>query len=236
MDTAHAKPSPHVDLAITGMTCAACAARVEKVLNRLPGVTASVNFATETARVDTAAVGVAPEALITAVEKAGYGAHLKSAQSRDDEKHRHLETYRGEFNRFVISALLTLPFIAQMVAMLFGKHDLLAPWLQFALATPVQFWIGKRFYIGAWNSLRGGGANMDVLIALGTSMAYGYSVAVVVWALPHHVYFEASATVITLVLLGKVLEMRARTKASSAIESLLRLQPKTDGGTQRRAC
>ncbi len=227
MDTAHAKPPPHVDLAITGMTCAACAARVEKVLNRLPGVTASVNFATETARVDTAAVGVAPEALITAVEKAGYGAHLKSAQSRDDEKHRHLETYRGEFNRFVISALLTLPFIAQMVAMLFGKHDLLAPWLQFALATPVQFWIGKRFYIGAWNSLRGGGANMDVLIALGTSMAYGYSVAVVVWALPHHVYFEASATVITLVLLGKVLEMRARTKASSAIESLLRLQPKT---------
>ena len=228
MDTAASKPQPHIDLAITGMTCAACAARVEKVLNRLPGVNASVNFATETARVDTTSAGVAYDALIRAVKKAGYGVQLKSAQSRDDVKRQHLEAYRGEWHRLVIAALLTLPFLAQMIGMLTGAaHDLLALWLQFALATPVQFWIGKRFYIGAWRSLRGGGANMDVLIALGTSMAYGYSVAVMVWALPHHIYFEASTTVITLVLLGKVLELRARARASSAIEELMRLQPKT---------
>ncbi|MEQ1776690.1 MAG: heavy metal translocating P-type ATPase [Burkholderiales bacterium] len=227
MHTATPNPKPHIDLAITGMTCAACAARVEKVLNRLPGVTASVNFATETARVDATSATAALDTLIKAVEKAGYGAHLKTAQSRDDEKRQHVEAYHGEFNRFVISALLTLPFMAQMVAMLFGKHDWLPLWLQFALATPVQFWIGKRFYAGAWNALRGGGANMDVLVALGTSMAYLFSAVVMIGALPHHVYFEASATVITLVLLGKVLEMRARAKASSAIEALIRLQPKT---------
>jgi Cu+-exporting ATPase len=204
---------------------------VEKVLNRIPGVTASVNFATETARVaaSTAAVAtIAPDTLIRAVEKAGYGAHVKTVQTRDDEKGQHVAAYRSEWHRFVISALLTLPFIAQMVAMLGGAaHDLLPLWLQFALATPVQFWIGKRFYVGAWHALRGGSANMDVLVALGTTMAYGYSVAVTGLGFAHHVYFEASATVITLVLLGKVLEMRARARASSAIEDLMRLQPKT---------
>jgi len=219
-----------MDLAITGMTCAACAARVEKVLNRLPGVTASVNFATETARVNTASARLEPEVLIQAVERAGYGAHVKTEQSREDEKRQHVEAYRAEWNRFVVAAVLTSPFAVQMAGMLAGRHDLLPLWLQFALATPVQFWIGKRFYVGAWHSLRGGGANMDVLVALGTSMAYGYSVAVLLGALHHghaHVYFEASATVITLVLLGKVLEMRARAKASSAIEELMRLQPQT---------
>jgi Cu+-exporting ATPase len=225
MDTT-AAPKSQIDLAVTGMTCAACAARIEKVLNRLPGVTASVNFASETARVDYAPA-TTPDALIRAVEKAGYGAHLKSEQSREEEKRLHIEAYRGEFKRFVISALLTLPFMAQMIAMLLGKHELLPLWLQFALATPVQFWIGKRFYVGAYHTLRGGGANMDVLVALGTSMAWLYSAVVMALALPHHVYFEASATVITLVLLGKVLEMRARAKASSAIEALLNLQPKT---------
>lgn len=219
--------SPHVDLALTGMTCAACAARIEKVLNRLPGVTASVNFASETARVDYPAAGVTPDALIKAVEKAGYGAQVKTAASRDNEKRLHDAAYQAEFRRFVIAALLTLPFMAQMVAMLLGRHDWLPLWLQCALATPVQFWAGWRFYQGAWHALRGGTANMDVLVALGTSMAYGYSLAVWLLPLPLHVYFEASAMVITLVLLGKVLEMRARAKASSAIEELLRLQPKT---------
>ena len=208
------------------MTCAACAARIEKVLNRLPGVTASVNFASETARVDYAPA-TTPDTLIRAVEKAGYGAHVKSEQSREDEKRQHAEAYRAEWRRFVIAALLTLPFTAQMVTMSLGKHDLLPLWLQLVLATPVQFWIGKRFYVGAWHALRGGGENMDVLVALGTSMAFLYSAAVVFLNLKHHVYFEASAVVITLVLLGKLLELRARAKASSAIEGLLRLQPKT---------
>ncbi len=225
MDAAAHTPQ-HTDLALTGMTCAACAARIEKVLNRLPGVSASVNFASETARVDYAP-GTTAETLIHAVEKAGYGAHVKSEQSREDEKRLHAEAYHAEWRRFAFSALLTLPFMTQMIAMLFSKHDLLPLWLQFALATPVQFWIGKRFYVGAWHALRGGGANMDVLIALGTSMAWLYSTVVLLLGLKHHVYFEASATVITLVLLGKLLEMRARAKASSAIEALLNLQPKT---------
>ncbi len=230
MTAALTQPPPHIDLAITGMTCAACAARIEKVLNRLPGVTASVNFATESARVAVASpesAPIVPDTLIKAVEKAGYGAHLKTALSRDDEKRQHVEAYEREWRRFLIAAALTAPFLAQMIGMATGRHDLLPLWLQFALATPVQFWIGQRFYTGAWHSLRGGGANMDVLVALGTTMAYGYSAVVMVWSLPHHVYFEASATVITLVLLGKLLEMRARARASSAIEDLMRLQPKT---------
>jgi P-type Cu+ transporter len=108
-----------------------------------------------------------------------------------------------------------------------ATHELLPPWVQLALATPVQFWIGWRFYAGAWHALRGGGANMDVLIALGTTMAYVYSAAVVVLRLPLHLYFEASTAIITLILMGKILEMRARSRASAAIEELIKLQPKT---------
>ena len=113
---------------------------------------------------------------------------------------------------------------------LFGAAhaDLLPRWLQLALATPVQFWIGRRFYVGAWNALRGGGANMDVLVVLGTTMAYAFSAVVTVFGLhDQHVYFEASAAVITLVLLGKLLEARAKAGTSAALEGLLRLQPKT---------
>ncbi len=226
MDTVPSTPPLHTDLTLTGMTCAACAARIEKVLNRLPGVTASVNFASETARVAYAPTTTLAM-LLHVVEKAGYGAHVTSAASRDQAKRMHADAYRADWQRFVISALLTLPFVAQMVAMLWGQHDLLPLWWQFALATPVQFWIGSRFYTGAWHALRGGGANMDVLVALGTTMAWLYSAVVLMLGLKHHVYFEASAMVITLVLLGKVLETRARAKASSAIEALLNLQPKT---------
>ncbi len=109
-----------------------------------------------------------------------------------------------------------------------AHHDVLPRWLQLALATPVQFWIGRRFYVGAFNALRGGGANMDVLVALGTSMAYFYSLVVtLLGSTEHHVYFEASATIITLVLMGKLLEARAKAKTSAAIEALVQLQPQT---------
>lgn len=229
MDTAvHNTPAqPHLDLAVTGMTCAACAARIEKVLNRVPGVHASVNFAAETARIEYAPGSVTSEALIRVVEKAGYGAQVKTAATRGDELKRHADAYHRDWRRLVIAAALTAPFALQMIGMAFGTHDLLPPWLQFVLATPVQFWIGARFYVGAWHALRGGSANMDVLVALGTSMAYLYSTVVLFLGTQHHVYFEASATVITLVLLGKILEARARAKASSAIEELMRLQPQT---------
>ena len=216
------------DLTITGMTCAACAARVEKVLNRLPGVSATVNFAAESARVAYDAGATTPEVLIKTVEKAGYGAHLKTAASRGDHHTQQEASLHAENRRFIMAAVLTLPFVLQMVMMFTSDaHTLLPLWLQFALATPVQFWAGARFYSGAWHALRGGAANMDVLVALGTTMAWGWSTAVYAAGLPHHVYFEASASVITLVLLGKLLELKARARASSAITELLRLAPAT---------
>src|SRR5581483_11160723 len=128
--------------------------------------------------------------------------------------------------RFWISAALTLPLLAQMLWMFGGTHEVLPRWLQMTLATPVQFWVGWRFYRGAWNALRGGGANMDVLVALGTSAAYLFSAAVTLSGVTEqHVYFEASAAIITLVLMGKLLEARARARTSAAIEQLLQLQP-----------
>lgn len=217
-----------VELALQGMTCAACAARIEKVLNRMPGVSASVNFAAEKARVRYAPGSADLTKLIDAVRKAGYGARAIEGDTAAAEKARQAAAYRIEVKRFWISVALTLPFAVQMVMMLSGAaHDLMPPWLQLALATPVQFWIGKRFYVGAWHALRGGGANMDVLIALGTSMAYFYSAAVVLIGVPLHLYFEASTAIITLILMGKLLEARAKSRTSAAIEELIKLQPKT---------
>ncbi len=226
-----------VDLALEGMTCAACAGRIEKTLNRIPGAQAAVNFATESARVRYDPRQTGNEALIAAVERAGYRAHVKrdvAAERREDDA-RKVATYRALKREFIIAAALTLPLLLQMVPMLASapwhggaQQELLPRWLQLALATPVQFWIGRRFYTGAWHALRGGGANMDVLIALGTTMAWALSAVVTGLDLAdQHVYFEAGAAVITLVLLGKLLEARARAGTSAALEGLLRLQPKT---------
>ena len=216
-----------LDLALTGMTCAACAARIEKTLNRLPGVSANVNFATEKAHA-TVSAGVTVETLLIAVRKAGYDGRELSADNKDALREERAASYRRELRLFWISASLTLPLVAQMGAMFSGNHDDLLPrWLQMALATPVQFWIGWRFYLGAWHALRSGAANMDVLVALGTSIAWLFSAVVTVEGLHHHVYFEASAAIITLVLMGKLLEARAKSRTSSAIEQLLRMQPQT---------
>jgi Cu+-exporting ATPase len=191
-------------------------------------VTASVNFAAEKAHIHYSPGGTDVAALVATIRKAGYDAHEIAGVTRDEEKARHAAVYGRELTRFWISVGLTLPFVAQMVFMFFGpQHGFLPPWLQLALATPIQFWIGRRFYLGAYHALRGGGANMDVLIALGTSMAYLYSAAVVVFSLHLHVYFEASATIITLILMGKLLEARAKAKTTEAIEALIKLQPKT---------
>ncbi len=225
-------PQQTLELAIEGMTCAACSTRLEKVLNRLPGVEAAVNLAAERARIRYVP-GVAGPALLTAaVEKAGFKARLATDTSREEEKAKKLAAYRAELRRFWISAALTLPLVGQMVTMFggdLGHHqDVLPRWLQLLLVTPVQFWIGWRFYDGGWKALRGGGANMDVLVALGTTMAYVFSLVVTLFGFEHlHVYFEASAAVITLVLLGKLLEARAKAKTTAAIEALVRLQPKT---------
>ncbi|MBI4741121.1 MAG: cadmium-translocating P-type ATPase [Betaproteobacteria bacterium] len=234
-------PLQTVELSIEGMTCAACSARIEKVLNRLPGVEAAVNLAAERARIRYLPGVADVSRLIAAIGRAGFVGRLADDRSREEEKARKLAAYRAELRRFWISAALTLPLVAQMATMfggdgwsghahdeMSGMSDLLPRWLQLLLATPVQFWIGWRFYDGGWKALRGGGANMDVLVALGTSMAYAFSLVVTLFGLTHlHVYFEASAAVITLVLLGKLLEARAKAKTTAAIEALVRLQPKT---------
>ncbi|MBK7136331.1 MAG: copper-translocating P-type ATPase [Rhodocyclales bacterium] len=222
-------PPQSLDLSLSGMTCAACATRIETVLNKLPGVEASVNFASEKANIRFVPGQADAESLIAAVRRAGYDARESGLDTRAAEKERKAAAYRAELKRFWISVVLTLPLVAQMGAMFTGEHqDILPRWLQFALATPVQFWIGWRFYVGAFNALRGGAGNMDVLVALGTSMAWAFSAVVTVLDLHHqHVYFEASAAVITLVLMGKLLEARAKAKTSAAIEALIRLQPQT---------
>jgi Cu+-exporting ATPase len=221
----------HVDLALEGMTCAACAARIEKTLNRLPGVDAAVNFATESARVDYDRARVDTAALLEAVAKAGYAAHVRIDESaeRARDAARRDSAWHTLRRELAVAIVLTAPFVAQMVTMFVAgasAHDELLPrWLQLALATPVQFVIGRRFYVGAWRALRGGGANMDVLVVLGTSIAWLWSTLVTVTGVHEHVYFEASAAIITLVLLGKALEARAKAGTSAAMEGLLRLQP-----------
>jgi P-type Cu+ transporter len=222
-------PSAELDLALTGMTCAACATRIEKVLNRVPGVQAQVNFAVERAHVRFDPLQADTAALTAAVERAGYGAvpidRAHPTQPVTDAANTPAQRYR---RAFLLGAVFTLPLVAQMVGMATGRHEWMLPaWLQFALATPVQFWLGAPFYRGAFKSLRGGGANMDVLVALGTSVAWAFS-TVMMWVDPHaHVYFESSATVITLVLLGKWLEARARARTGEAIAALVALQPAT---------
>ncbi len=214
---------------IYGMSCVACATRIEKALNKLERVEAAVNFASETARVRYVPGLATPEQLAAAIRKAGYEASERVEANADEEKARRAEAYHAQLRLLWISIALSLPLLAGMLSMLGDAHgELLPRWLQLALATPVQFWIGRRFYVGGYKALRGGGANMDVLIALGTSMAYGLSAVVTLLGLAHqHVYFEASAVIITLVLMGKLLEARAKLKTSAAIEALIRLQPKT---------
>jgi Cu+-exporting ATPase len=231
-------PAVELNLALEGMTCAACAARIDRALNRIPGAQANVNFATESARVRYDPARASPAAILAAVEASGYQARVRrdAGVDRRDDDARRFAAYRTLKRELIAAVVLTLPLLAQMVPMLWrgvlpggmDHSDLLPRWLQLALATPVQFWIGRRFYVGAWHSLRGGGANMDVLIALGTTMAWALSAAVTIFGLhDQHVYFEAGAAVITLVLLGKLLEARARAGTSAALEGLLRLQPKT---------
>jgi Cu+-exporting ATPase len=214
----------HIDLQVTGMHCASCSARLEKVLNQLPEVQATVNIATEKAHITYNPIKTALPSLIQTIRGAGFDAHpLRDFAA---EKAARAKLLRGEQQQFFVAVTLTAPLLGEMLLMLLGIHVRLPAWVQFLLATPVQFWIGRRFYSGAWSSLRNGGANMDVLVALGTSAAYFMSCAVWWLQLDQPLYFESSATLITLVLLGKLLEARAKGKASSALEALLNLQPK----------
>lgn len=219
-------PSREVDLNITGMTCAACSARIEKVVGRLGAVqAASVNLASEKAHIVYVAGVIDEQALIRAVEKAGYGATLVSETAATDALRRKQQVYRRDVAKFWFSVVLTLPLVVQMFIMLFGGSTFMPNWLSWALATPVQFYVGWRFYKGAYHALRGGAANMDVLVALGTSVAYLDSAILTVLNHPD-VYFDSSATVVTLIFMGKLLESQAKAKSSSAIESLAKLGAK----------
>jgi Cu+-exporting ATPase len=216
----------HAELQISGMHCASCAARLEKALNQLPEVEAVVNIATEKASIFFKPYSTNLDRLIAAVRNTGFDA--RPVRDFTAEKAERELAYRVERNQFLLALLLTSPLALEMLAMFAGENGPmhLPLWLEWLLATPVQFWLGWRFYQGAWSSLRNGGANMDVLVALGTSAAYFMSCAVWLLGLAQPLYFEASATLITLVLLGKLLEARAKGKASAALEALLNLQPK----------
>lgn len=215
-----------VELSLEGMTCAACAARIEKVLNRRPGVQAAVNFATERAQVTFAPALSSVDDLLKAVAKAGYSAYLSQNLSAAEEESKRAKRYNWSLRLLLFSVVLTAPLLAQMGVMFFNLHALmLSPLAQLALATPVQFVVGARFYKGAYHALRGGAANMDVLVALGTSAAFFSSAVVALWGQNHHLYFESSATIITLVVLGKLLEDRAKARTSAALAALVKLRP-----------
>ena len=213
---------------VEGMTCASCVARVEKALLKVPGVlSASVNLATERATVRAMST-VPASALHAAVEQAGYGA--SDVQNANPQEGKRLPDWWP----VALSAALTFPLLAPMLLRLIGVDWMLGPWGQLALATPVQFGLGWRFYRAGWKAVRAGAGNMDLLVALGTSAAYGLSVHLLfkpmfghlVHATPH-LYFEASAAVITLVILGKWLEGRAKRQTTEAIRALNALRPAT---------
>jgi Cu+-exporting ATPase len=213
-----------VALQVEGMTCASCVARVEKALLKVPGVSgAAVNLATEKATVQ-AAAGVPVAALKAAIEKAGYAA--KEVQ----EAKPGVESALPAWWPVAVSAALTLPLVAPMIMQLLGIDWMLNGWAQLALATPVQFWLGARFYRAGWKAVLAKSGNMDLLVALGTSAAYGLSLYLLFEHAEHgvpHLYFEASAAVITLVLLGKWLEQRAKRQTADAIRALNALRPTT---------
>ena len=212
-----------LDLAVGGMTCASCAARVEQAIGKLPGVLkAIVNLATERASVQWLSGTVTAARIIEAVQKAGYEASLQSTTDRP------AASTRREGAHVVAAAILTLPLVVPMLAEWGGQHLMLPAWLQFLFATPVQFYLGARFYRAGWKALLARTGNMDLLVALGTSAAYGLSIYQWISAGPDsmlHLYFEASAVVITLVLLGKWMEARAKRQTTAAIRALQALRP-----------
>ncbi|ABO51485.1 heavy metal translocating P-type ATPase [Desulforamulus reducens MI-1] len=229
VDLGYQVPTEKVDLKISGMTCAACAARVERALGKREGVLrANVNFAMERAAVEFDSTVVTVTELKRTVADAGYQAEEGAKCFDGDHEKRERET-RKQIRLLIMSAVLSLPLLAVMFAELFNfplpmlLHNKI---FQFALATPVQFIAGFQFYRGAYRSLRHGSANMDVLIALGTSAAYLYS-AGATFFYPGHVYYETGTIIITLIILGKMLESIAKGRTSEAIKKLMGLQAKT---------
>ena len=226
MDTSTSPPAPNLslDIAVGGMTCASCVGRVEKALKKVPGVLdATVNLATESARISYADSDQMPARLRRAVRDAGY-------EVRTPAQVDALETVSpwAGFGPVAIGALLSAPLALPMVGDLFGQHWMLPAWVQFLLATPVQFILGARFYKAGWHALLARSGNMDLLVSIGTTA--GWALSVWLWLTAPdgamvHLYFEGSAVVITLVLLGKWLEARAKRQTTAAIRALHALRP-----------
>src|SRR5690625_5272784 len=221
------------DLDVFGMTCAACSTRIEKVLNKQDGVKlATVNLTTESASIEYNPGLIDVKSLIDKIKNTGYDAKPKAeAKEKQSYKEKQLKDMK---TKLIVSAILTSPLLVTMLVHLFVMSipDIfMNPWFQFALATPVQFIIGWQFYVGAYKNLKNGGANMDVLVALGTSAAYFYSLYEALKTIGNpgympHLYFETSAVLITLILFGKYLEARAKNQTTNALSSLLSLQAK----------
>ncbi|WP_161864899.1 heavy metal translocating P-type ATPase [Pseudomonas yangonensis] len=218
-------PSQPLELSIEGMTCASCVGRIERALNKLPGVSqVAVNLADEKARLQVLA-GFDPQLAVKAAEAAGYNAQLLGERPATDQARRRL---RRERLTLLAAIALTLPLVLPMLVEPFGLHWMLPAWVQWLLATPVQFIFGARFYRAAWQALKARAGNMDQLVAIGTSAGYGLSLyqwAVTPAGQMPHLYFEASAVIISLILLGKYLESRAKRQTASAIRALQALRP-----------
>ncbi|PKN29230.1 MAG: cation-transporting ATPase PacS [Deltaproteobacteria bacterium HGW-Deltaproteobacteria-21] len=236
-DAGYGVASASVDIPVTGMTCANCAAAVERTLNKkVAGVqNVSVNFATEKAHVEYVPGMVTLEDIVAAIEKAGYGAVIpaETMDVEDAELAARNAEIRAQTRKFVIGVMFTLPLFVISMGRDFGllgqwSHAAWVNWFFLALATPVQFYTGWDFYTGGWKSLRNGSANMDVLVAMGSSVAYFYSLfLLLIPSLGMHVYFETSAVIITLIKMGKMLESRTKGRTGMAIRKLMALRPKT---------
>jgi len=213
------------ELAISGMTCATCASRVERALSAVPGVVrAEVNLASNRGSVEGIAGALRPADLIAAVRRAGYEAQLRTGEAERDREIAAAEArqMRSESRRLAVAVVLSLPLLTPMLGIP------LPGWLQLALATPVQFLIGARFYVGAWKALRARVGNMDLLVALGTSAAYFYSLYLLAAATAGTpLYFDSAAVVIALVTVGKWLEARAKRSTTAQIRALMSLRPET---------
>lgn len=213
-----------VRIKIDGMTCVSCVKSLESVLEKMQGVSdASVHFASDDAVIQYNDQEILEQDLVQVIQDSGYGASLFSKRRQRTSESRQREK---DFRNFLIAALLTLPFLLQMVGMIFGFGESLPGWMQWILASIVLFYSGRKFFINSYHALKVGSANMDVLIALGTSVAYLFSTLVLVFSLNQPLYFETTAMIITLVLLGRWLESRSKGQASEAIQKLVRLQPK----------
>ncbi len=235
-DIGYDVPTAKVELPITGMTCTNCALTIERTLKRLDGVVqVSANFASERANVEYLPGVVSLAAIQQAIRDVGYDVIVpgEGEVAEDVERAAREAEIRDQTRKFWVGVAFTLPLFLLSMARDFGllgtwAHEPWVNWLFFALATPVQFYVGWDYYVGGFKSLRAGSANMDVLVAMGSSAAYFYSVAVLLFpGLGGHVYFETSATIITLIKLGKMLEARAKGRTSEALKKLMGLRPKT---------